>query len=270
MLEKIQKFVGSEVELEYLLTGEENIETIIFIHGAGSNLRQFKTQHEYFSEEFRVLSISLRGHGNSSNSKENTPEGYTLEKNRDDILELLEYLEIEKIHYVGNSAGGLIGYELISKKPQLFSSFITFGTTAELKLSNFTINLISNIDRFMLKVNPEGYSKFMSKHSSKYSNVQKETYNLLALMKKGILIRKNIGNYSYTNIIEKINIPFLLIESEFDNDINNNLKTTIEAIDNNDNASITKLGQAGHFANLDKPKEFNKIIENFIKSIPIM
>ena len=169
-----------------------------------------------------------------------------------------------------NSAGGLIGYELISKKPQLFSSFITFGTTAELKLSNFTINLISNIDRFMLKVNPEGYSKFMSKHSSKYSNVQKETYNLLALMKKGILIRKNIGNYSYTNIIEKINIPFLLIESEFDNDINNNLKTTIEAIDNNDNASITKLGQAGHFANLDKPKEINKIIENFIKSIPIM
>lgn len=270
MLERIKKFVGSEVELEYLLTGEENTDTIIFVHGAGANLRQFKTQHEYFSKDFRVLSISLRGHGNSSNSNKNTPEGYTLEKNRDDILELLEYLKIEKVHYVGNSAGGLIGYELISKKPELFSSFITFGTTAELKLPNFTVNLIYHIDKFMLNINPEGYLKFMSKHSSKYNNVQKEIYNLLAVMKKGILIRKNIGNYSYINIIKKMSIPLLLIKSESDNDINNKLKTTIEAIDNNDNASVIKLGQAGHFANLDNPKEFNKIVENFIKSIPAM
>lgn len=270
MLDKVQKFIGSDVELEYLLTGEENIETIIFVHGAGSNLRQFITQHKYFSEEFRVLSVSLRGHGNSSNSKHNTPEEYTLEKNRDDILELLEYLEIEKVHYVGNSAGGLIGYELISKKPQLFSSFITFGTTAELKLPNFAINLISHIDRFMLKINSEGYLKFMSRHSSIYNNVQKETYNLLLLMGSGILIRKNIGNYSYIRIIEKMSIPFLLIKSEFDNGINNRLKTTIEAINNNESASIIELGQAGHFANLDKPEEFNKIIKNFIKSVPDM
>ncbi|MBU5439194.1 alpha/beta hydrolase [Tissierella sp. MSJ-40] len=269
MLEKIQRFNGSEVELEYLLTGEENVETIIFVHGAGSNLRQFKLQHEYLSKEFRVLSISLRGHGDSSNSLDNTSKGYTLEKNRDDILELLEYLKIEKIHYIGNSAGGLIGYELIIKKPQLFSSFITFGTTAELKLSKFVVNLISQIDRVMLRINPKSYYEFMSKHSSKYNNIQKEIYDLLIRTKKGILIRRNIGNYSYTNIIEKINIPFLVIKGEFDNDINNNLKTTIEAINNNNNASIIKLEGAGHFANLDKFEEFNRIIGEFIKSVSV-
>lgn len=41
MLDQIKRFKGAEVELEYLLTGETNAETIMFVHGAGANLRQF-------------------------------------------------------------------------------------------------------------------------------------------------------------------------------------------------------------------------------------
>lgn len=107
----------------------------------------------------------------------------------------------------------------------------------------------------------------MSKHSSKYYNVKEEIYELLILAREGVLMRKNFGDYSYIDIIEDMDIPFLLIKGEFDNDINKNLETTIEAINNNYNASIIKLEQAGHFANLDKPKKFNRIVENFIKSV---
>lgn len=119
----------------------------------------------------------------------------------------------------------------------------------------------------MFTVNPKGYCKFMSKHSSKYYNVKEEIYELLILAREGVLMRKNFGDYSYIDIIEDMDIPFLLIKGEFDNDINKNLETTIEAINNNYNASIIKLEQAGHFANLDKPKKFNRIVENVIKSV---
>lgn len=267
MLEKIKSFKCSEVEIEYLLTGEENDETVMFVHGGGANLRQFLPQHLYFSKEYRVLSVSLRGHGNSTKANRHNVTEYTLEKHRDDILELLEYLNIRNVHYIGNSAGGLVGYELVNKSPQLFKSFVTFGTTAELKYSKLLVNLIVAIDKIMMKINPSGYSRFMAKHVSQYDNVQKEMYDAFMMSREvSPLFRKNIGNYSYLETIENMKIPFLLVQGENDKDINNTLQSTTEVIKNNPKASIIKLADAGHIANLDNPEEFNNIIETFIKS----
>lgn len=265
MLEKIQKVKCSEVEMEYLLTGEENEETIMFVHGVGANLRQFIPQHRYFSKEYKVLSVSLRGHGESTSPINRSASEYTLRKHRDDILEILEYLEVQTVHYVGNSAGGMIGYELFNVRPLLFESFVTFGTTAELQLSRFLTNIIVTIDKTMVKINPLGYCKFMSKYCSKYKDVQEEIYDEFRMSTSVIpYFRKNIGKYSYLKTIEKINIPFLLVQGELDHDINKKLKSTIEEIRNNKYASVIRMAEAGHFANLDKPQEFNKIIENFI------
>lgn len=265
-MEKICKYKTSEVEIEYLITGEENSETILFVHGAGANLRQFRIQHQYFSKEYKVLSISLRGHGKSTKSAITAAEQYTIEKNRDDILEVLEYLKIQRVHYVGNSAGGMIGYELADIKPNLFMSFITFGTTAELKYPRFVVNLIAGIDKAMIKINPISYYRFVSKNSSKNENTQKEIYDLLMMASDAMpYFRKNIGNYSYLRILEKISMPFLLIQGEMDNDINKNLKSTLQVAKNSKNASVIILEEAGHFANLDKPEGFNRIVESFIK-----
>jgi 3-oxoadipate enol-lactonase len=267
MLEKIKKFKGSEVELEYLLTGEENSETIMFVHGAGANLRQFTAQHQHFSDEYKVLSVSLRGHGNSTNPPIRSASAYSMEKHREDVLEILEHLKIESLNYVGNSAGGMVGYELVNVKPHLFKCFVTFGTTAELRYSPLVTGLIAGIDSVMMKINPSGYCRFVSKHSSRFENVQKEIYDELILSREAVAyFRKNLGNYSYLKVLEKMHIPFLLIQGEVDNDINRNLKTTLEAIKNNKSASVVKLPEAGHFANLDKTEDFNKIVENFIKN----
>lgn len=270
MIQAIRKVKCSGVELEYLLTGEENEETIMLVHGAGANLRQFISQHEYFSKDYRVLSVSLRGHGRSGSPDIQKASEYALKKHRDNIIELLMKLEIENLHFIGNSAGGLIGYELINKNPSLFKSFITFGTTAELKYSRLTTNLISAVDKAMLKMNSLKYCKFIAKHSSNYENVQQEVFDLLMMSTEAIpFFRKNLGNYSYLNTLENMFIPFLLIQGEKDQDINKNLDSTVEAINLNKQASIVILSGAGHFANLDKPMEFNRVVEKFIKSVSV-
>ncbi len=55
-----------EIKMEYLLTGIPNKDTILFVHGLGANLSQFEYQHNYFQDRYRVLSVSLRGHGNTT------------------------------------------------------------------------------------------------------------------------------------------------------------------------------------------------------------
>lgn len=267
MLEKIQKFSSKEVELEYLLTGENHKETILFVHGAGTNLRQFINQHLFFSSKYKVLSVSLRGHGYSSCASVCDAEQYTLSKNCEDIVELLQYLHIPNVHYVGNSAGGLIGLELIKKYPERVSSLVTFGTTAELSFSRFTANLIVVINRTMFKLNPNGHAKFLAKNSTNVKEVQQQLVDHFLLSKNAShYLQKNIGNYSYTDVIEKMNIPYLLIKGENDKEINKNLDTTLQAIEKNDKAHVIELEEAGHIANLDRPNQFNEIVSHFISS----
>lgn len=268
MNELIKTFKSSEVELEYMLTEKNNAEMIMFVHGAGMNLRQFVDQHEYFSDQFNVLSVSLRGHGLSKNPTKQTVENYSLEKNRDDLMELLVYLDTEKIHFVGNSAGGILGFYIHEANPNLLKSITTFGTVGELTYSTFLTNMISGIDKVMLKVLPKHYLKFLSKNTSKNETVQKEIFDMFKMSMKAVpYLRANLGNYSCLHTIENSNIPYLLIQGEQDTEVNRYLASTYKAIEANDNAQIIKLVDAGHIANMDNPNVFNITLENFINEI---
>ena len=52
----------NEIEMEYLVTGLDCEEILLFVHGFGADLSQFEGQHKYFKEKYRALSINLRGH----------------------------------------------------------------------------------------------------------------------------------------------------------------------------------------------------------------
>ncbi len=265
---KIQKFVGKEIELEYMLTGEGNQETIMFVHGAGSNLRQFTQQHQQLSQGYKVLSVSLRGHGRSSLPAVNCAHNYTLQKNRDDLMALIEALQLQNINYVGNSAGGVIGFLLVEKRADLFNSLITFGTTAEMKLSPSLTRLVVGIDRFMIKVGANGYLRFTAKYTSKYPSSQKAILEFFIDAKEAIpYLRANLGHYNCIDIINDMKIPYLLIKGEEDLEINRMLKSTLEAISSNPRASVVTLKEAGHIANLDRPEAFNQIITSFIEGL---
>lgn len=268
MEEKIQRFSNSEVELEYLITGEEHEETILFVHGAGTNLRQFLNQHEFFSDQFKVLSVSLRGHGHSSCSSITHANEYSISKNCHDLVKLLTFLKIPRVHYVGNSAGGVIGFELFQTNPEKMVSLITFGTTAQLKFSSFTANLIVAINRTMFKLNGQKHAAFLAKNSSSVKDVQQELIEHFLLSKNAShYLQKNLGNYCYTHVIENMNIPYLLIKGDLDREINKNLSSTIQAIEKNPLASIIELNSAGHIANLDAPNQFNEIVRKFVTEL---
>lgn len=268
MSKLIETFKGSEVEIEYMLTKKDNAEMIMFVHGAGMNLRQFTNQQEYFSNQFSVLSVSLRGHGLSKNPTNQTVKNYSLEANRNDLLELLVHLNAKKIHFVGNSAGGILGFYIHKANPNLLKSITTFGTVGELTYSTFLTNMISGVDKVMLKLLPNNYLKFLSKNISKVETVRKEIFHMFSMSKKAVpYFRANLGNYSCLHIIENSNIPYLLIQGEQDTEVNRYLTSTYKAIEANDNAQIIRLANAGHIANMDNPIEFNEILEKFIKEI---
>jgi len=150
------------MHLEHFISGSLNKETLLFVHGAGANARQFKKQHEYFSDRYKVVSLSLRGHGGSPLPSPNNRSSYALEEMAGDIIELIEKLGLHHLHYVGNSAGGVLGYIVCTQLKDRFLSLTTFGTTGQMNLPKITGSLVSGIDKWMIRFFKKRYLKILA------------------------------------------------------------------------------------------------------------
>lgn len=257
-----QKIQLKNIEIEYLLSGKNNSETILFVHGLGANLSQFESQQEYFSEKFQVLSVNLRGHGHTKLPYEISSLDVELKKMANDIIILLDSLGIAKIHYVGNSMGGNIGYEILTAKPEILNTLITFGTTGQLSTSKFA----QKIMKFMHKLIGANTRGTLSKIAGQTKPSKTKIKEMMVQAKKSTILSMIpiLANFDYLDIIKNSNTPVLILKGEKDREINRAIKTTIAEFKTRGNFELYTMNKAGHFANLDNPELFNELLEKYI------
>ena len=87
--------------------------TIVLVHGWTCDRSFFAPQAEHFATRHRVVSVDLRGHGESD--KPNEP--YPIEAYADDIAYLIDQLGLGKVVAVGHSMGGLTVAKLAASHP---------------------------------------------------------------------------------------------------------------------------------------------------------
>src|SRR5262245_9016399 len=87
---------------------------MVFVHGWTCDRSFFAPQAEHFARRHRVVSVDLRGHGESD--KPNEP--YPIGAYADDIAYLLDQLGLGKVVAVGHSSGGLTVLQLAASHPQ--------------------------------------------------------------------------------------------------------------------------------------------------------
>lgn len=258
--------VGSFL-IEYTIGGREDLPVLAFMHGLSANMGQFTEQMNYFQEHYRVLLFSLRGHGNSGYPEHAGRDDFTLQKMVEDTTALLDALQIPAVHWVGNSMGGLVGYELLRWSPERLLSLTTFGTTAEMHVGETAVKLLTWTKDLMIKImRYEGFARLAGKASSKDRDVQSRVTEMI-MAAAPVAVRyahMNIGDYNYTDVLGNADIPMLLIHCEHDKEINKRLKTTLEVLQQHASATVLELVGAGHFANLDRPADFNRILGDWL------
>ena len=77
---------------------------IVFLHAFPLNRTMWAMQEDALSSQFRVITIDLRGHGESDAPLWH----YSLDQAADDVHGLLDYLSIRQAVFVGLSMGGYI------------------------------------------------------------------------------------------------------------------------------------------------------------------
>lgn len=122
-------------KIYYEVYGEENKDTIFFIHGAPglgdcrSDLNAFKT----LATDFQLVFLDMRGSGRSEQVPPYTHEQWTA-----DIDTLRKHIGVEKIMIHGGSYGGFLSLEYVLRYPDHVAGVLLRDTAANQKYNNLS------------------------------------------------------------------------------------------------------------------------------------
>lgn len=105
-------------------------ETILIQHGFGRHAAFWYQWVPILSRNYRVIRRDLRGHGRSSYASLEQRESYkyTVDTILGEIIDTLDQLGIEKVHFLGESTGGMLGEILAAKNPERLLSLTVCST----------------------------------------------------------------------------------------------------------------------------------------------
>ncbi len=100
---------------------------LVFLHAFPLNRGMWTEQENALSSQFRVMTIDLRGHGESDAPLWH----YTLDQAADDVCGLLDHLSIKQAVFVGLSMGGYILFAFYRKYAERVKGMVLADTRAQ-------------------------------------------------------------------------------------------------------------------------------------------
>ncbi len=97
-------------------TVEPGRKTLLFVHGLSGTLSAWDDYAEELEDTYNVITVDLRGHGNSVRPYKFAD--YALPRFAEDIDALLRQLGVETCHIISHSFGALVVLEFLHRYPQ--------------------------------------------------------------------------------------------------------------------------------------------------------
>jgi pimeloyl-ACP methyl ester carboxylesterase len=254
-------------DIEYIRGGTGNNHTLVFAHGLGGNLDQWKPQLQHFEKHHDVIAFSLQGHGNSSIGSQLSD--YSIQKYCETVLQLLSRLNIKECIWIGNSMGGVIGFEVMKQAPTLIRTIIINGTTPSLKYSHFALRLIYIMDRLLIRI--LGYERYVNiavKASMKDEEKMawlKELF-MSAHPEAVVMSHQLLGDYDYSKVIEETSTPIVFLKTPNDTAINKYLDQSTSWLSLQKNVTIEAKSLGGHLVNMEYHDEYNGWLKGYIST----
>lgn len=245
---------------------------LIFVHSFPLSSRMWDKQVEYFKDKCRVITYDIRGLGESVTAD----NVYSMEKLVNDFFHILNNLKIQKVNACGLSMGGYILLRAILKDSERFNSLMLVNTKANkddddviLKRSSAVIKIQSGgRDAYLQKLLPKLIS-------SGNAEAEKNIKEIIAGNTNEGICGNLLALSTRTNTMEKLaglETPLLLLSGvedkiNSDKETENMFNYLKENRKHTAYTSLLKMKECGHLCNLEKPDEFNKIVEWFLKGI---
>jgi pimeloyl-ACP methyl ester carboxylesterase len=246
---------GSAGDL-YVDDGGQGGIPVIFLHSFAGSSQHWAKQLEHIRRSRRALAIDLRGHGRSAPAAD---YDYSVESMMNDISAVVDSLKINRFVLVGHSMGGSAAIDYAAKHPKRVAGLLVTGTPGK---------------------TPEEQSKpiITSLESEKYDTVMKEYMN--RLLKDATPATEQITRSGISGISKEASLS--MIKALFMYDPLPALRNypgpvwivnaKAEEQPNSLHQSFPKfhykvINGTSHWVHLDKPGDFNRILDEFLNEV---
>ena len=239
---------------------------IVFLHGVGADRTGWEPQVAYFSQQgYSVAAIDMRGSGFSQSRDENgLALPITIADFAADVHELIRALGFKQAHWVGNSMGGVIIMEAFRQNLPTISKAVLANTFAKHPDSATLLPRPANAlktkslaefaaERIPFAHRPDILPDILNASIHGMAMKDVETY---------LLSWRETWSQDYRDILPNIRVPSLVVTSSLDKITPPALGLEIAGLI--PNAEYHEIQNASHLSNLDQPKEFNRVVWDFL------
>jgi 2-succinyl-6-hydroxy-2,4-cyclohexadiene-1-carboxylate synthase len=257
-------------QFHYSLTGNKNNPVILLLHGFMGNGSDFIEVIPFLAKKFYCLTVDLPGHGKTRIN--GGDENYTMPKTARELINLLDFLGINKCYLFGYSMGGRLALYLTVNFPRRFEKVILESASPGLNTEEERYCRISSDFLLANKLETTDFKEFLlnwydlplfqslSQHPNFEKMLQRRLQNNPFELAKSL---RNMGTGNQPSLWEKlpeVKIPLLLLVGEMDNKflaINSEMARLLPEV------KMQIIPDTGHNIHLENPQLWVEDIINF-------
>jgi pimeloyl-ACP methyl ester carboxylesterase len=256
------------IKIDYLDEGEGL--PIIFIHAFPLNQSMWDAQVAALRSRFRAITPDLRGFG-----KSDAPAGpYAMDLMAADVRALMRALSIEQAVIAGCSMGGYVAFAFYRDYPEAARALALVDTKAGLdtqEARDRREQSAEKAERLGARAIADDMTPLLlgsTTEATRPAVVQRVRAMIEANSPQGIAAaqRGMAARQDSISLLSQITCPALVIAGSEDKMAG---RAEAEAMAGKiPCATLRVIESAGHLPNLERPEEFNKILIEFLESLP--
>jgi pimeloyl-ACP methyl ester carboxylesterase len=268
--QKMGKLTINGTTINYLEAGDGP--TAILIHGSVSDYREWTTLIAPLSQHYHVIAYSRRYHSPNPSPPPDADAG--LDRQVDDLLEIMKAMSIDSAHIVAHSYGGAIALGFTLRHPEMVQSLVLSEPAVAGVLSNTSDNdsVLKESQAIRAKMkdvfatgNGEQIVKTYAAHVAPgdFEKATQEERNMLLENVAAFQLDFTSKRPPFTcQDAQKISAPVLVLAGDRSPmGLQRMAETTAQCIKG---ARFVKIPQATHWMQLDQPKVFNDQVLAFL------
>ena len=233
---------------------------IIFLHGVGSDKSVWRSQLDHFAAARRTIAFDYPGYGESD-----FIDGATRDDFADAILGAMDGLGSERAHVCGLSLGGVVAIAMHASAPERCASLIIADSFAVHPDGRAILDRsVAASQSGMRQLAEARVSALLASEDAAIRNGVIDTMSRInsAAYRIGA---EAVWLADQTDRAAAIDVPTLMICGDLDPVTPPSLSE--ELVDLIPNSRLQVIPGASHLANLDKPAEFNRAIDDFLSEV---
>lgn len=247
------------IEIDYQDTGQGR--AILLTHGHMSGRTAWDGQHQALGDRYRVISWDIRGHGQTDVPDD--PAQYSLELTVADIRALLGHLGIEGAVIGGLSLGGYVSLAFYFAHPEMVEALVICDSGPGYRNAQTREQWNERAFARAAELEAKGLESLASR-SREVSETRSRhrSARALAHATRGILAQQGS---TVIDGLPSIAVPTLVIVGDHDAPFLAPCEYIAKKVGG---ARLETIAGAGHSSNLDQPEAFNRVLGDFLDSLP--